>query len=76
MMADDYEKILAALAAASQVLQSNQRELNAADMRIRCLVNITTKEAKRAMLEIGCDERVRKTAPLAAAPAMAESPAQ
>jgi hypothetical protein len=57
MMADEYQKVLNALAAASSVLQSNRGELNSADMRIRSLVNIAAREAKRAMLEIGADAR-------------------
>jgi len=52
MIAPEYEKILSALATISQALDANQGQLNPADIRIRCLVNITAKEAKRALLEV------------------------
>lgn len=51
MLPSEYEKILSALPSAAHVLTANQGELNPADIRIRCLVNIATKESKRAMLE-------------------------
>jgi hypothetical protein len=53
MTAIEYEKILPLLASVSQVLDANQGGLNPADIRIRCLVNITAKEVKRALLEVG-----------------------
>lgn len=51
MNATEYEKILSALLTVSRVLEANQGNLNPADIRIRCLVNITAKEATRAMQE-------------------------
>lgn len=51
MSCTEYEKLLSALASASRVLEANQGELNAADIRMRCLVNITEKEARRALRE-------------------------
>jgi len=59
MIAQEYEKILNSLAAASGVLRSGQGTFTAADIRIRCLVNITIKEARRALLEIGADPQLR-----------------
>ena len=53
MTATDYEKILAALARVSRVLDANQGRLTATDIRIRCLASITTKETKRAIWEAG-----------------------
>ena len=51
MIASEYEKVICALAAAERVLVSNLGELNAADMRIRALLGIAAKEAKRALFE-------------------------
>lgn len=53
MIATEYEKLLSALRTVSRVLDANQGQLNAADIRIRCLINIAAKEAKRAVLEVG-----------------------
>lgn len=51
MIPSEYEKILVLLSSLSRVLDANQGQLNPADIRMRCLVNITAKEAKRALLE-------------------------
>lgn len=74
MIPADYEKILVALAAASHVL-SNQGELSPADLRIRCLVNITAKEAKRALLEANVGARSRAAAQPESAPVVSGSSA-
>jgi hypothetical protein len=68
MSSDEYEKILTALTEASRVLQTNQGELSAADMRIRSLVNITTKEAKRALLETSAPRPASGLESVSAAP--------
>ncbi|HUR58148.1 MAG TPA: hypothetical protein VM029_10595 [Opitutaceae bacterium] len=47
----DYTKIISLLDSASGILAANAGNLNPADLRIRCLVNITGKEAHRALLE-------------------------
>lgn len=51
MLPSEYDKILTALSSAAQVLTANQGELSAADIRIRCLLNIAAKESRRARLE-------------------------
>ena len=51
MNATDYEKILSGLTVLSRVLDANRGQLTPADIRIRCLVNITAKETKRALRE-------------------------
>ena len=48
-----YSKIITLLDAAKSVFAANAGDLSPADLRIRCLVNITGKEAQRALLEIG-----------------------
>ena len=48
----DYAQIVSVLSTAAGILSTRQGELNAADLRIRSLVSIAEKEAKRALLEI------------------------
>jgi hypothetical protein len=51
MISTEYERIISALTTAERVLASHQGELSPADIRIRSLINITTKETKRALFE-------------------------
>ena len=59
MDAPAYDKLLGLLASAKLTLASNAGDLTPADLRIRCLVNITAKEAQRALLETSANSRVR-----------------
>lgn len=55
MTTTDYEQITSALAATARVIDSNRGEFSAADLRLRSLIAIATKEVKRAMLEASCE---------------------
>jgi hypothetical protein len=46
----DYTQLVSALSTAAGLLSNRRGELNAADLRIRSLVSIAEKEAKRALL--------------------------
>jgi hypothetical protein len=52
MAESDYVQLVAALSIASGLLSTRRGELNAAELRIRSLVSIAEKEAKRVLLEI------------------------
>jgi hypothetical protein len=51
MNAPDYRTLLTQLESAKLILTNNAGDLNPADLRIRCLLNITANEAQRALLE-------------------------
>ena len=57
MDAPDYDKLLGLLDSAKLTLAANAGRLSPADLRIRCLINITAKEAQRALLEMGASSR-------------------
>lgn len=61
MDAPAYDKLLGLLDSAQLTLASNAGNLSPADLRIRCLVNITAKEAQRALLETGASSRARRS---------------
>ena len=46
----DYTQLVSALSTAASILSARREELNAADLRIRSLVSLAEKEAKRALL--------------------------
>lgn len=76
MSETEYSKIIALLDAAKNLFARNAGNLDPADLRIRCLVNITSQEAQRALLE---SARVAghptATSPLAASIPPVPSPA-
>lgn len=61
MNAPDYRTLLALLDSAKQLLTRNAGDLSPADLRIRCLVNITGKETQRALLELNASVRPAPT---------------
>lgn len=54
----DYAQLISALSTATGILTNRSGELNAADLRIRSLVSIAEKEAKRAALDARSRSRV------------------
>ena len=70
MDAPAYDKLLGLLDAVQLTLASNAGNLTSADLRIRCLVNITAKEAQRALLETGVNCRAGRSPDDAQAPAV------
>jgi hypothetical protein len=60
-----YEKLLEILASAKLILAANAGSLSPADLRVRCLVNIATKEAQRSLLEVLARDRAPRPNPAA-----------
>lgn len=61
MDAPAYDKLLETLDSAKLILASHVGNLSSADLRIRCLLNITTDEARRALRETRVASRARTT---------------
>lgn len=56
-----YNKLLELLDSAKLILASHAGNLSSADLRIRCLLNISADETRRALLEIRVGSRIRES---------------
>lgn len=52
-----YSRLLELLGSAQLALDANAGELNSADLRIRCLLNVAIKESQRAQRDAAALER-------------------